>query len=326
MGDTKTTPPAAASVLNDFPFLFRKASDIKAAASAPSTVTVGTKDASLSTPVKSAGSRSTKGKQAPDPAKASSTGTRKSAKKPQQAKQQSHPSQAQQVLTKQPAVSTPVRSASNAYAGPTFHASPAPTAIPVPKFMSSSVPTGSSMDQYFTSAASDTGSNGSVASAPSPLSSTASSPSLSLAAPTFVMDEGEPALVQSAPPSPSPVNIPAAPAKAPAPRPSNRFGDSVVFRPRRKGGLVQQDLSQDSPMKENSPVPKEVKPTVDTEAKGSSRRAPAEFNFLFQENNRATHTSAHTSAAGSKGMNRPVSRRLGFIHNQSGVAVQTATV
>ncbi|KAK9379868.1 uncharacterized protein V2V93DRAFT_39674 [Kockiozyma suomiensis] len=276
------------------PFTFRKASDLKANASLGAVTVVTTKIDALSTPVKGSGGRQKKDKKISDTGKLLNSN---SARKPSSQKQPQllhHQQQQHQQPQPQPqqqhaavAISTPVRATGDAadrYAGPTFHSSPAPNAIPVPKFLSNSVPTGSSVDQFFTSVASETGSSSSAVSVSSPsLSpSTTSSPSILSAVPTFEMEESilvtQESEAQSAPPSPSPATA----TKGPAAR-SSRFGDNVVFKPRRK-----QATSTVSQAQENEPIK-----NVTSQSPG--RHAPADFNFLFKQKPQATAAAASSS-------------------------------
>ncbi|KAK9455606.1 hypothetical protein V1511DRAFT_487544 [Dipodascopsis uninucleata] len=152
--------------------------------------------------------------------------------------------------------STPSRQVSdpNRYAGPTFHASPAPSNLPVPKFVSQSVPTRSvTLHNYFDQKG--------LSRSPSPVASSApSSPSKITSSQTVLeraisaanlvcrtTESMESSVTANASTS-KPVAIPIANDSAVVTAPSStlastggtskttRFGDSVVFKPRRRAG------------------------------------------------------------------------------------------
>ncbi|KAK9480484.1 hypothetical protein V1514DRAFT_171750 [Lipomyces japonicus] len=135
--------------------------------------------------------------------------------------------------------STPSRQVTdyNKYAGPTFHASPAAGNLPVPKFLSQSVPTGFLMDSVFgpSNPASENENFGSTAglatlSAPS---SPSASPTISPSALPLISSSNSQSIIKRDIPS-----AVIAPSDA-TPRYANRakkFNDDVVvFKPRRKG-------------------------------------------------------------------------------------------
>ncbi|KAK9351868.1 hypothetical protein V1505DRAFT_167915 [Lipomyces doorenjongii] len=228
------------------------------------------------TPVKAPGSR-----RRTDANKvAENKGTPVTAKKTKkQSKQQAPQSQLQQI---QNAPVTPIRQSGdpNRYAGPTFHSSPAPNNLPVPKFASTSAPTGASVDHYFAGKKSvelDTSlSANTFVSTPASLASTTSSPASSPGAShamlqTEIIDKQVEGTVAR----------------------TSRFGDSVVFKPRRKGlapVTTNSERFNHSPSSAGSSV---------TDFSGDStqqRRAPAEFDFLFKSSSSESIPSSQRRA------------------------------
>ncbi|KAK9371345.1 hypothetical protein V1509DRAFT_24711 [Lipomyces kononenkoae] len=178
---------------------------------------------------------------------------------------------------------TPIRHSSDPsrYAGPTFHSSPAPSNIPVPRFASTSAPTSSSVEHYFSvrnSMESDHSSSASASGAAS-LDSTISSPISSPGVSHTTVQTGltSKRIEESATGSTKVENVRI-----------SRFGDDVVFKPRRKGlasvstNLERFDNTPSSP--ENSVIDLSGADTQD-------RRAPAEFDFLFKPSNRPVPSS-----------------------------------
>ncbi|KAJ8099087.1 hypothetical protein POJ06DRAFT_127568 [Lipomyces tetrasporus] len=208
--------------------------------------------------------------------------TTKAAKTKKQPKQQD-PQPQPQLISSAPA--TPIRQSSdpNRYAGPTFHSSPAPNNLPVPKFASSSAPTGSSVEHYFASkrvAESDLSSSANTVPDPASVTPTASSPDASLS------------IVQSAVTEKSTEDSIAISAKLETPR-TSRFGDSVVFKPRRKG-LAQVTPNSERFSNTSSHSGSTTRNTVTdlSTVSGQQRRAPAEFDFLFKPSSTSSQRRA----------------------------------
>ncbi|KAK9324279.1 hypothetical protein V1517DRAFT_372269 [Lipomyces orientalis] len=180
------------------------------------------------------------------------------------------------------APATPIRQSSdpNRYAGPTFHSSPAPNNLPVPKFASSSAPTGSSVEHYIAGkrVAEDLSSSANTVPDATSVSPATSSPVLSPCASQSIV---QPAVVET-----STEDSKAISAKLETPR-TSRFGDSVVFKPRRKG------LAQVTPNSErfSNSITSNTVSDLST-VSGQQRRAPAEFDFLFKPSSTSSQRRA----------------------------------
>ncbi|KAK9239021.1 hypothetical protein V1525DRAFT_449274 [Lipomyces kononenkoae] len=183
----------------------------------------------------------------------------------------------------QTAPATPIRHSSDPsrYAGPTFHSSPAPNNIPVPRFASTSAPTGSSVEHYFSARKSMESDNSSSvsASAGTSLDSTTPSPASSPGAShTTVQAEIIVNRVEDTATGSTKVEN----ARI------SRFGDSVVFKPRRKGlASVSANLERVS----NTPSTPENNAIDLSGANTQQRQAPAEFDFLFKSSNEPVPSS-----------------------------------
>ncbi|KAK9486004.1 hypothetical protein V1527DRAFT_88039 [Lipomyces starkeyi] len=240
------------------------------------------------TPVKSPGSRrrNDSNKVAENKGSTPSTKHMKTKKQPKQQAPQSQ-SQSQQIPN---APATPSRQSSdpNRYAGPTFHSSPAPNNLPVPKFASTSAPTGTSVEHYFAgkeSVESDTSITAyTIVSAPAPLASTISSPASSPGAShTIVQAELIDKPVEDSTTSSTKVEIGR----------TSRFGDSVVFKPRRKGLAP---VTTNSERFSHSPSSAGSSVTDLSGAGTQQRRAPADFDFLFKSSSSESIPSSQRRA------------------------------
>ncbi|KAK9313451.1 hypothetical protein V1522DRAFT_437474 [Lipomyces starkeyi] len=238
------------------------------------------------TPVKSPGSRRRNDSNKVAENKGS-TPTTKHMKTKKQPKQQASQSQSQQISN---APATPSRQSSdpNRYAGPTFHSSPAPNNLPVPRFASTSAPTGASVEHYFAgkkSVESDTSITAyTIVSAPASLASTVSSPASSPGAShTIVQAELIDKQVEDSTTSSTKVEMAR----------TSRFGDSVVFKPRRKGLAP---VTTNSERFSHSPSSAGSSMTDLSGASAQQRRAPADFDFLFKSSSSESIPSSQRRA------------------------------
>ncbi|KAK9373700.1 uncharacterized protein V1513DRAFT_480203 [Lipomyces chichibuensis] len=240
------------------------------------------------TPVKSPGSRRRNDANKVVENKDCTPTTSKHMKSKKQPKQQAPQSQLQQSAN---APATPIRQSSdpNRYAGPTFHSSPAPNNLPVPKFASTSAPTGVSVEQYFAgkkSVGSDASiSANTIGSAPASLASTTSSPASSPGASHTMVRAEVIDKVEDTTTSTAKVEISG----------TSRFGDSVVFKPRRKGLAP---VTTNSERFSHSPSSGGGSSSVTDLSSPSAqqRRAPAEFDFLFKSSSSESIPSSRRRA------------------------------
>ncbi|KAK9386890.1 hypothetical protein V1515DRAFT_586961 [Lipomyces mesembrius] len=236
------------------------------------------------TPVKAPGSRRRTDANKVAESKGTPATTKKTKKQP---KQQAPQSQLQQIPN---APATPIRQSGdpNRYAGPTFHSSPAPNNLPVPKFASTSAPTSASVEHYFTgkkSVESDTSlSANTIVSAPASLASTTSSPASSPGASHAIVQIGViDKQVEDTTMSSTKVEI----------AQTSRFGDSVVFKPRRKGLAP---VATNSERFNHSPSSPGDSVLDLSGASTQQRRAPAEFDFLFKSSSSKSIPSSQRRA------------------------------
>ncbi|KAK9452094.1 uncharacterized protein V1518DRAFT_410344 [Limtongia smithiae] len=170
---------------------------------------------------------------------------------------------------------TPTRSVMGAdrYAGPTFHSSPAPTQLPMPKFMArvsgsadiSSLSLSDEPDDEALAVVDDVETETPTA---GPMLEASPIESATVA----VFPENKTAM--------SSLGLEAATAHPELKQRSSRFGDSVVFRPRRKA-LSANIVNQPSTTLTAASSPAEHAANMPSSAPASQRRAPADFDFLF---------------------------------------------